>query len=63
MLNSDKISNVEIASSIEGEMFNFTKINCIKLTVYKDRLCGLVVREPSNRSSDPGFDSRYYHIS
>jgi hypothetical protein len=62
MLNSDKISNVEIASSIEEETYNFTKINCIKLTVYKDLLCGLMVRVPSNRSSSPGFDSRHYQI-
>jgi hypothetical protein len=27
-----------------------------------DRLCGLVVRVPGNRSRGPGFDSRRYQI-
>jgi hypothetical protein len=30
--------------------------------IYVDRLCGLVVRVPGNRSRGPGLDSRRYQI-
>jgi hypothetical protein len=32
------------------------------VSVFKDRLCGLVVRVPGYRSRGSGFDSRRYQI-
>jgi hypothetical protein len=57
--NSSLNTAVNFANSERGiaELFHLTT-----LSVYEDRLCGLVARVPGYRSRGPGFDSRPYQI-